>query len=588
MSDLRHPCEHWAEPISLAAAGCLSSDEELKVRRHAETCADCGEQFRQLTELCRALAEAPLATDSTEAAIVERIMSAVTAQVSRRPIVRTGEEIIHPTLLSRSPGTRRWVMRSPVFRISAAAILALTIVGIGVWFHSGGATPAFGNFIEPILSAKTVTFKTTVEVEGQKVTGKVMAIASPQRVRLEQDLPNEQKMVTISDETSNLVLRPAEKVAIVATITNDPKEKRSNAVFFELRSQLADAGHQPDWIRESLGEKVIDGQRLAGYRLTGHGMIWELWGDPKTRLPVRIESSAPSNPNVRPMIYSDFVFNAHLDESLFSMEPPAGYQVQKQTVEPSTTITSILALPPQVLDPDSKDQTDAGDNSEPVPPQSQPLFRDDFSDLTNCRSRLSDGKVVRDGKPTRATWPFAAFQFKGRLALIISELPEAVGADRRPGVLRVEWEHVPEEIGYSGFRYEGRSETARRLMLPQIMTARNVEELRGFKFRAKFKAENENLGDEAKIKFDLRIEPVEDQNYDNRLDFGTIEASSTWKTFEIDLADAKNGERFIEMFARRGTGLCTLVVAQAGSIEGYHDGDGLLIDDIEILDCRNQ
>ena len=136
MSDLPHPCEDWAEPISLAAAGCLSSGEEQKVRRHVETCPDCREQFRQLTDLCRALAEAPLGTDSTETAIVERIMSAFTAGVSRLPVVRTREEMIHPTLLSLSLDNWRWIMRSRVSRISAAAILAaLAIGGIAVWFH---------------------------------------------------------------------------------------------------------------------------------------------------------------------------------------------------------------------------------------------------------------------------------------------------------------------------------------------------------------------------------------------------------------------------------------------------------------------
>ena len=226
-------------------------------------------------------------------------------------------------------------MRSPVFRISAVAILALAIGGIAVWFHGGGTTPAFANFIEPILNAKTVTFKTTSEVEGQKATGKVMAIASPQRVRLEQDLPNEQKMVTISDETGSLVLRPDLKVAIVTTVTSVPKEKRPKAMFFALQSQLVDARDQPDWIREPLGEKVIDGRRLVGFRLTGHGMICALWGDPKSGLPVRIETSSPGAPNAKPSIWSDFVFNADLDESLFSMEPPAGYKVQKQTVDVS-------------------------------------------------------------------------------------------------------------------------------------------------------------------------------------------------------------------------------------------------------------
>src|SRR5581483_1706887 len=112
----------------------------------------------------------------------------------------------------------------------------------------------------------------------------------------------------------------------------------------------------------------------------------------------------------------------------------------------------IVAIPPQVLHPNVKDQKDAGDNPEPMPPEPEPLFRDDFSDVTTFRGGLSDGKAVMNVKPTRAVWAFAADQFKGRLALIVSELPESAGPDGRPGVLRVEWEHVPESIDYSGFR----------------------------------------------------------------------------------------------------------------------------------------
>ena len=77
MNDLHHPCEHWAEPISLAAAGCLSPDEDREVRRHIETCSDCRERFRQLTQLCCVLAELRLPAVGTQAAIVERVMSVV-------------------------------------------------------------------------------------------------------------------------------------------------------------------------------------------------------------------------------------------------------------------------------------------------------------------------------------------------------------------------------------------------------------------------------------------------------------------------------------------------------------------------------
>ena len=227
-------------------------------------------------------------------------------------------------------------MRHPVSRATAATVFVLAIIGVALWFHGGGATLALADFIQPLLDAKTVTFKMTFEGDGQKITGKAMAMASPQRMRLEQEMPNKHKTVIIADDTGKtLMLLPHSKVAIITTHTNAPKEKRPKALFFELRSQLIDARDRPDWIREPLGEKVIDGRKLVGYRLTGHGMICDLWGDPKTGMPVRIESSAPSNSNTKPMIYSDFVFNADLDESLFSLEPPAGYKVQKQTMDAS-------------------------------------------------------------------------------------------------------------------------------------------------------------------------------------------------------------------------------------------------------------
>lgn len=256
--------------------------------------------------------------------------------------------------------------------------------------------------------------------------------------------------------------------------------------------------------------------------------------------------------------------------------------------EPSVGITPIPAVPPQVPDPESDHPFVGGGDSDPVPapPQSQTLFRDDFSDVKSARSGVSDRKFIIDPKRTRDLVTFAAQQFNGRLALIVSELPEAVGADGRPGVLRVQWEHVPESIAYTGFRYHGRLAPDQQFKLPQIMAARTPAELRGFKLRAKFKAENEKLGAKATIRFDLRIEPIEDRDYVNRLDCGTIVASSMWKTFEIDLADATNGALFLKSFARRGSGLCALIFAQTGSINNYHDGDGLLIDDIEILDQR--
>ena len=74
-------------------------------------------------------------------------------------------ETTRPTFLTRSLTTWRWIMRSPVSRVAAAAIFVLAIAGVALWFHGGGTTPAFADFLEPILEAKTVKYKMTTEMD---------------------------------------------------------------------------------------------------------------------------------------------------------------------------------------------------------------------------------------------------------------------------------------------------------------------------------------------------------------------------------------------------------------------------------------
>ena len=100
-----------------------------------------------------------------------------------------------------------------------------------------------------------------------------------------------------------------------------------------FRSQLLDTVHKPGAQRESLGEKEIDGRRVVGFSLSVRGVVINVWGDPKTRLPVRIESTMAMMPHIK-LTQSDFEFNVPMDESLFSLEPPAGYQVTVKGRQP--------------------------------------------------------------------------------------------------------------------------------------------------------------------------------------------------------------------------------------------------------------
>ena len=63
-----------------------------------------------------------------------------------------------------APNIRRTIMKSPVTKLAAAAVIIIAV--LVVFNQFGGSTPAFADVIEPFLTARTATFKATVEVEG--------------------------------------------------------------------------------------------------------------------------------------------------------------------------------------------------------------------------------------------------------------------------------------------------------------------------------------------------------------------------------------------------------------------------------------
>ena len=234
----------------------------------------------------------------------------------------------------------RWIMRSPVSRVSAAAVLILAITGVAFWFHGGGATFAFADFIAPIIEAKTAKFKTITEVKGPPaatITGDVMVLDAT-RMRQEMEASNMPMGVMIFDwgRGKSLTLDPATKKAMVVSLANLTKEQVAQQdMFASFRSILLDARDKPEVQREPLGEKEIDGRRVVGFRVSSRGMVVSLWGDPKTGLPVLAETTMAMYPDAKTTM-SDFVFNVEMDESLFSVEPPAGYTVQNMEVDVST------------------------------------------------------------------------------------------------------------------------------------------------------------------------------------------------------------------------------------------------------------
>ena len=353
MNDLHHPCKAWSERISLAASGCLSADEEQEVRRHIETCPGCQERFRQLTELCGTLSGGlQLPADETEKAIVERVMSSVTSDTSRRPVVRASmgadTEMIHPGFLTRSLDYWRWIMHSPVSRVTAVAIFFFAVVGVMLWFQGAGATPAFAEVAKKILDMKSAKFLETHRIEDVSSDGKSRLIPSPgvnggevlwsvpNRYHREDKIDDKNKTVAVMDyeKQKSIFMEPGIKYAMVTEYRNYSEL----GVIEKIRRLLQKAKQDPQV--ELLGKKVIDGHHVIGYRIKEEGRDngsylerfpseTDIWADSKTLWPVYIEENVtfPSGA-VYKITLSKFEYNVEVDESSFNLEPPADYTVR--------------------------------------------------------------------------------------------------------------------------------------------------------------------------------------------------------------------------------------------------------------------
>ena len=121
------------------------------------------------------------------------------------------------------------------------------------------------------------------------------------RSRRETVNPDKSKTIHIWDggQGKSISLLPAQKRAEV--FDNKPKKKTSGGgdPVAGWRSMLLDTHDRPDAKRESLGEKVIDGRQVVGFRISSPATVFEVWGDPKTGLPARVGWTTAAVPDVK-------------------------------------------------------------------------------------------------------------------------------------------------------------------------------------------------------------------------------------------------------------------------------------------------
>ncbi|MGA1979538.1 MAG: hypothetical protein ABSG99_03085 [Sedimentisphaerales bacterium] len=206
-----------------------------------------------------------------------------------------------------------YIMRSRITKLAvAAAIIVVALVGVSQFFTG---TVTFADVIQPILNARTVVFDLVI---GKEETGPVMHdIVAGSRIR--RTISNiDTTMIIDLNDARMLILDPKNKSGVYADIKGPLQEGTRNFVEFVRRTIV----NVKDLPVQELGRQGIDGYEAIGFKVGGPNEEITIWADPQTAKPIRIELLLMGQSLY---ILKNIEFDVPVDESLVSMDIPAGY-----------------------------------------------------------------------------------------------------------------------------------------------------------------------------------------------------------------------------------------------------------------------
>ena len=244
---------------------------------------------------------------------------------------------------SAQPEPKIWrtIMRSPITKLATVAAIIIAVL-VGVYQFAGstdGASVVWGEVLENINSAKTITWKSTSAEEGKSATVRYMVL-EPYSMRVE--WPDGKIKISDHREERALLLDPANMTATLLYARQEPLNIYDSFLHFRDRPLSVKRISS----REINGKQAIGFDVEAPYQLRGNNRHYGVmdnnepiiqlervvWVDPETLLPVLIEQTfVGAEGRVVQSSADEIAFDVELDESLFSLEVPGGYELRRDT-----------------------------------------------------------------------------------------------------------------------------------------------------------------------------------------------------------------------------------------------------------------
>jgi hypothetical protein len=290
----------------------LDADQKQAVKSHLDSCAECRKELEQTQSLQNRLVANSDSHNQNdiENAVMDRIVREQAFQLRK-----TKEEKQHLNFW-------RFIMKSPITKLAmAAVIIAAAIVGVH-YFAGGGTKPclAWDCVIRSIMDANTAEFDIIVGEEGKVPVIHDMIMGS--KIRRTMGGMAEASIIDLGT-SQILTLDPVKKKAVYISLKDLPQIPN---YMDTLRNVITMLEKAPGFTVEDIGDQVIDGQTLRGFKANHPKAQIEIWADTKTGLPVRIVQQEGQ----MKVICKNMRFDVPMAQSLFDMNAPEGYKVEKQ------------------------------------------------------------------------------------------------------------------------------------------------------------------------------------------------------------------------------------------------------------------
>lgn len=282
---------------------------------HRDTCPECAQYLQGLTQTLSALrpSRSVTASPGLRMQILHKVAQADQRNQNLRPQAGKKESIIMSIIRSSFSHKIRWA-------VSAVVVVLIVAFVIGLNPFERSSAGVYAAVVEQLKKARTMVYKVTSNVQASMPSStSEVSYKEPAHVRMVIAI-GDAKTYSIADyeQKKAISVIPSKKKYMEMDLSKVPSTKSPMNEIDEMKSL-------PDRAQELSGEKVVDGRTCKGFQITERGLNKTMWVDASTHELIRMEGDFINSPGLK-MVITDFKFDVDLDDSLFDMTPPTGYE----------------------------------------------------------------------------------------------------------------------------------------------------------------------------------------------------------------------------------------------------------------------